>query len=33
MIAGYRVSGRLAKRRSFAAVTPSNEEPDDLIEV
>jgi uncharacterized membrane protein len=33
MIAGYRVSGRLAERRSLAAVIPSNEEPDDLIGV
>jgi putative copper export protein len=33
MIAGYRVSGRLARRRALAAVTPPNEEPDDLIGV
>lgn len=33
MIAGYRVSGGLAKRRVRIAVAPASEEPDDLIEV
>jgi putative copper export protein len=33
MIAGYRVSGRLAKRRVGTAITPASEEPDDLIGV
>ena len=33
MIAGYRVSGRLARRRALALVTQPNGEPDDLIEV
>lgn len=33
MIAGYRVSGRLARRRALAAAAPASDDPDDLIGV